>query len=152
MLTFIHSILGWPFALITASMRHGTEVIRLFDSLKCQTGLLGLMSIIFLLTTLRRVSVGFRSDQFGQSSTVTPSSLKLLHMLDSFLTVLARVRLKFGRNHAWITPFGRRLASANGLVVKLMLSVLATVYVIMCRQITESVFYEQFDEAVLFAP
>ncbi len=40
------------------------------------SALLGLVSLIFLLTILHRLSIGFRSGEFaGQSSTVTPWSL-----------------------------------------------------------------------------
>ncbi len=43
------------------------------------SALLGLMSLIFLLTIPHRFSMGFRSGEFaGQSSTVTPWSLKQL--------------------------------------------------------------------------
>ncbi len=43
------------------------------------SALLGLVSLIFLLTIPHRFSMGFRSDEFaGQSSTVTPWSLNQL--------------------------------------------------------------------------
>ncbi len=43
------------------------------------SALLGLVSVIFLLTILHRYSMGFRSGEFaGQSSTVTPWSLNQL--------------------------------------------------------------------------
>ncbi len=43
------------------------------------SALLGLVSLIFLLTILHRFSMGFRSGEFaGQSSTVTPWSLNQL--------------------------------------------------------------------------
>ncbi len=42
-------------------------------------GLLGLVSLIFLLTIHHRLSIGFRSGEFaGQSSTLTPWSLNKL--------------------------------------------------------------------------
>ncbi len=44
-----------------------------FDSIKLPSALLGLVSLIFLLTIPHRFSLGFRSGEFaGQSSTVTP--------------------------------------------------------------------------------
>ncbi len=77
-----------PFELITASMRHGIEAIRLWHCsgvMEVQvaliaafrsSALLGLVSLIFLLTIPHRFSVGFRSGELaGQSSTVTPWSL-----------------------------------------------------------------------------
>ncbi len=93
---FIYSIctqylVGAPFALITASIRRGTEVISLWHcwgGMEAQvaltvafrpSALLGLVSLIFLLIILHRFSMGFRSGEFaGQSSTVTPWSLNQL--------------------------------------------------------------------------
>ncbi len=79
------------FAWITASMRRGMKTISLWH---CSGGmedqvaliaafrssaLLGLLSLIFLLTIPHRLSMGFRSGEFsGQSSTVTPWSLNQL--------------------------------------------------------------------------
>ncbi len=60
---------GAPFALITASIRCGMEVTLTvaFSS----SALLGLVSLIFLLTIPHRFSMGFRSGEFaGQSTTV----------------------------------------------------------------------------------
>ncbi len=84
-------LVGAPFALITASIRRGMEVISLWHcwgGMEAQvaliaafrsSALLGLVSLIFLLTILHRFSMGFRSGEFaGQSSTVTPWSLNQL--------------------------------------------------------------------------
>ncbi len=50
------------------------------------SALLGLVSLIFLLTIPHRFSMGFRSGEFaGQSSTVTPWSLNQLLVLVLFL-------------------------------------------------------------------
>ncbi len=81
-------LVGAPFALITASVRRGMEVISFVALLRCMeaqvsltvafssSALLGLVSLIFLLTIPHRFSMGFRSGEFaGQSSTVTPWSL-----------------------------------------------------------------------------
>ncbi len=80
-------LVGAPFALFTASIRRGMEVISLWHcrgGLEAQvsltvafssSALLGLVSLIFLLTIPHRFSMGFRSGEFaGQSSTVTPWS------------------------------------------------------------------------------
>ncbi len=85
---------GAPFALITASIRRGMEVISLWQcwggmeaqvsltvafSSFLSSALWGLVSLIFLLTIPHRFSMGFRSGEFaGQSSTVTPWSLNQL--------------------------------------------------------------------------
>ncbi len=87
-------LVGAPFALITASIRRGMEVISLWHcwggmeahvSLTVafrSSALLGLVSLIFLLTIPHRFSMGFRSGEFaGQSSTVTPWSLNQLWYL-----------------------------------------------------------------------
>ncbi len=84
-------LVGAPFALITVSMRRGMEVISLWHcwgGMEAQvaliaafrsSALLGLVSLIFLLTIPHRFSMGFRSGEFaGQSSTVTPWSLNQL--------------------------------------------------------------------------
>ncbi len=84
-------LVGAPFALITASIRRGVEVISLWHcwgGMEAQvsltvafssSALLGLVSLIFLLTIPHRFSMGFRSGEFaGQSSTVTPWSLNQL--------------------------------------------------------------------------
>ncbi len=84
-------LVGAHFALITASIRRGMEVISLwhcwgdygspgfFDSGLQLICMLGLVSLIFLLTILHRFSIGFRSGEFaGQSCTVTPWSLNKL--------------------------------------------------------------------------
>ncbi len=81
-------LVGPPFAWITASMRRGMEAISLWHCsgvMDAQVALivafrssvlLGLVSLIFLLTIPHRFSIGFRSGEFaGQSSTVTPCSL-----------------------------------------------------------------------------
>ncbi len=84
-------LVGAPFALITASIWRGMEVISLWHcwgGMEAQvsltaafssSALLGLVSLIFLLTIPDRFSMGFRSGEFaGQSSTVTPWSLNQL--------------------------------------------------------------------------
>ncbi len=86
-------LVGAPFALITASIRCGMEVISLWHcwgGMEAQvsliaafssSALLGLVSLIFLLTIPHRFSMGFRSGEFaGQSSTVTPWSLNQLSL------------------------------------------------------------------------
>ncbi len=93
-------LVGAPFALITASIRRGMEVISLWHGqggMEAQvaliaafrsSALLGLVSLIFLLTIPHRFSMGFRSGEFaGQSSTVTPWSLNQLLHPKSSLTV-----------------------------------------------------------------
>ncbi len=92
----MYSILGIgaPFALITASIRRGMEVIRLWHcwgGMEAQVSLtvafsssafFGLLFLIFLLTIPHRFSIGFRSGEFaGQSSTPTPWSFNQLLML-----------------------------------------------------------------------
>ncbi len=84
-------LVGLPFAWITASMRRGMESISLWHCssvMEAQvaliaafrsSALLGLVSLIFLLTISHRFSMGFRSGEFaGQSSTVTQWSLNQL--------------------------------------------------------------------------
>jgi len=84
-------LVGPPFAWITASMRRGMEAISLWHCsgvMEAQvaliaafrsSALLGLVSLMFLLTIPHRFSMGFRSGEFdGQSSTVTPWSLNQL--------------------------------------------------------------------------
>ncbi len=80
-------LVGAPFALITASIRRGVEVISLWHcwgGVEAQVSLtvafsssafFGLLLLIFLLTIPHRFSMGFRSGEFaGQSSTPTPWS------------------------------------------------------------------------------
>ncbi len=87
-------LVGAPFALITASIRRGMEVISLWHcwgGVEAQVSLtvafsssafFGLLFLIFLLTTPQRFSMGFRSGEFaGQSSTSTPWSYQLLVLL-----------------------------------------------------------------------
>ncbi len=84
-------LVGAPFALITASIRRGMEVISLWHcwgGMEAQVSLtvafsssafFGLLFLIFLLT---RFSMGFRSGEFaGQSSTPTPWSFNQLLVL-----------------------------------------------------------------------
>ncbi len=84
-------LVGAPFALITALIRRGMEVTSLWHcwcGMEAQvaliaafssSALLGLVSLLFLLTIPHRFSMGFRSGEFaGQSSTVTPWSLNQL--------------------------------------------------------------------------
>ncbi len=81
-------LVGAPFALITASIRRGMEVISLWhcwDGVEAQVSLtvafsssvfFGLLFLIFLLTIPHRFSTGFRSGEFaGQSSTPTHGHL-----------------------------------------------------------------------------
>ncbi len=87
-------LVGAPFALITASVRCGMEVISLWHcwgGVEAQVSLtvafsssafFGLLFLIFLLTILHRFSTGFRSGEFaGQSSTPTPWSFNQLLVL-----------------------------------------------------------------------
>ncbi len=80
-------LVGAPFALITASIRHGMEVISLWHcwgGMESQVSLtvafsssafFGLLFLIFLLTIPHIFSMGFRSGEFdGQSSTPPPWS------------------------------------------------------------------------------
>ncbi len=80
-------LVGAPFALITASIRRGMEVISLWHcwgGMEAQVSLtvafsssafFGLLFLIFLLT----IPMGFRSGEFaGQSSTPTPWSFNQL--------------------------------------------------------------------------
>ncbi len=97
-------LVGPPFAWITASMRRGMEAISLWHCscvIEAQVALivafrssplLGLVSLIFLLTIPHRFSMGFRSGEFaGQSSTVTTWAMwagaKLGRCQDSLLLV-----------------------------------------------------------------
>ncbi len=83
-----------PFALITASIRRGMEVISLWHcwgGMEAQVSLtvafsssafFGLLFLIFLLTIPHRFSMGFRSGVFaGQSSMLTPWSFNQLLVL-----------------------------------------------------------------------
>ncbi len=87
-------LVGSPFALITASIRRGMEVISLWHcwgGMEAQVYLtvafsssafFGLLFLIFLLTIPHRFSMGFRSGEFaGQSSTPTPWSFNQLLVL-----------------------------------------------------------------------
>ncbi len=87
-------LVGAPFALITASIRRGMEVISLWHcwgGMEAQVALtvafsssafFGLLFLIFLLTIPYRLSMGFRSGEFaGQSSTPTPWSFNQLLVL-----------------------------------------------------------------------
>ena len=87
-------LVGAPFAWITASMQGGMEAISLWHCwgvMEAQvvlivafssSALLGLVSLSFLLTILRRFSMGFRSGEFAsQSSTVIPWSLNQVLVL-----------------------------------------------------------------------
>ncbi len=93
-------LVGAPFALITASIRRGMEVISLWHcwgGMEAQVSLtvafsasayFGLLFLIFLLTIPHIFSMGFRSGEFaGQSSTSTPWSFNQI----SILTLLAVV-------------------------------------------------------------
>ncbi len=87
-------LVGAPFALITASIRRGMEVISLWhcwSGMEAQvsltvafssSALFGLLFLIFLLTIHHRFSMRFRSGEFaGQSSTPTPWSFNQLLVL-----------------------------------------------------------------------
>ncbi len=95
-------LVGAHFALITASIRRGMEVISLWHcwcGMEAQVSLtvafsssaiFGLLFLIFLLTIPHIFSMGFRSGEFaGQSSTPTPWSLNQLLVL---LAVWASVK------------------------------------------------------------
>ncbi len=96
---------GAPFALITASIWRGVEVISLWHcwgGMEAQVSLtvtfsssafFGLMFLIFLLTIPHRFSLGFRSGEFtGQSSTPTPGS---------FNQLLVRLAVWAGAKSCW---------------------------------------------------
>ncbi len=87
-------LVGAPFALITASIRRGMEVISLWHCWGCMEAqvsltvafssstIFGLLFLIFLLTIPHWFSMGFRSGEFaGQSSTPTPWSFNQLLVL-----------------------------------------------------------------------
>ncbi len=75
-------IVGASFALITASIRRGMEVISLWLHLSALSAFFGLLFLIFLLTIPHWFSMGFRSGEFaGQSSTPTPWSFNQLLVL-----------------------------------------------------------------------
>ncbi len=97
---FIYSIctqylVGAPFALITASIRRGIEVISLWHcwggmeaqvsltvAFSSESAFFGLSFLIFLLIIPHRFSMGFRSGEFaGQSSTPTTRSFNQLLVL-----------------------------------------------------------------------
>ncbi len=85
----MHSILGWAFFCmnycINAAWHGGNQPVALLRCNEAQvaliaafrsSALLGLLSLIFLLTIPHGLSMGFRSGEFaGQSSTVTLWSL-----------------------------------------------------------------------------
>ncbi len=86
-----------PFALITASIRRGMEVISLWHcwgGMEAQVSLtvafsssayFGLLFLLFLLTIPHRFSMWFRSGEFaGQSSTPTSSNVKHVGHLTNF--------------------------------------------------------------------
>ncbi len=95
MLISMHPILGWvSFCMnycINAAWHGGNQSVALLRCNEAQVALiavfgssvlLGLVSLIFLLTIPHRFSTGFRSGEFaGQSSTVTLWSLNLLLVL-----------------------------------------------------------------------
>ncbi len=95
MLISIHSILGWASFCTNYCINaawHGSNqpvaLLRCNGSLGCfdsglqSSELLGLVSLIFLLTIPHRFSMGFRSGKFAdQSSTVTPWSAKYLEVV-----------------------------------------------------------------------
>ncbi len=119
-------LVGAPFALITASIRCGMEVISLWHcwgGMEAQvsltvafssSALLGLVSLIFLLTIPHRCSMGFRSGEFaGQSSTVTPWTPASVHSLWSShkclnqlcLTVFSSLRSSLLLVHLFLPKF-----------------------------------------------
>ncbi len=108
-------LVGPPFAWITASMQCGMEAISLWHCsgvMEAQvawiaafmsSALLGLVSLIFLLTIPHRFSMGFRSGKFaGQSSTVIPWSLNQLLVP---LAVWAGAQMALGTGGAWPPRF-----------------------------------------------
>ncbi len=91
MLISMHSILDWAYFCmncINAAWHGGDSLWHCSGVMKAQvaliaafrsSALLGLVSLIFLLTIPHRYYMGFRSGEFdGQSSTVTPWSLNQL--------------------------------------------------------------------------
>ncbi len=108
-------LVGAPFALITASMRRGMEVISLWHcwgGMEAQVSLtvafsssafFGLLFLIFLLTIPRRFSIGFRSGEFaGQSITPTPWSLnQLLVLLAVWAGAKSCWKMKSGTLKSW---------------------------------------------------
>ncbi len=89
MFIYMYSILGWAsFCMnycINVAWHGGNQPVALLRCYESQvaliaafrsSALLGLVSLIFLLTIPQRLSMGFRSGEFaGQSSTVKPWSL-----------------------------------------------------------------------------
>ncbi len=91
---FTQYLVEAPFALITASIRRGMEVISLWHcsgGMEAQVSMtvafsssvfFGLLFLIFLLTIPHRLSMGFRSGEFaGQSSSPTAWSFNQLLVL-----------------------------------------------------------------------
>ncbi len=87
-------LVGAPFALITASIRHGMEVISFWHcwgDMEAQVSLTVAFSLflIFLLTKHKDYLWGFRSGEFaGQSSTPTPWSFNQLLVLLAVCQIL----------------------------------------------------------------
>ncbi len=107
---------GAPFALITASIRRGMEVISLWHcwgGIKPQvswtvafssSAFFGLLFLIFLLTIPRIFSMDFRSGEFaGQSSTPTPWSFnQLLVLLAVWVGATSRLKMKSAFLKSWL--------------------------------------------------
>ncbi len=110
-----HYLVGAPFALVTASIRRGMEVIILWH---CWGGMeahvsltvafsssafFGLLFLIFLLTIPHRFSMGFRSGEFaGQSSTSTPWSFNhLLVLLAVWASATSCWKMKSASLKSW---------------------------------------------------
>ncbi len=108
-------LVGAPFALITASIRRGMEVISLWHCwgrMEAQVSLtdsfsssafFGLLFLIFLLTILHRLSLGSRSGEFaGQSSTPTPWSFnQLLGLLAVWAGAKSSWKMKSAYLKSW---------------------------------------------------
>ncbi len=114
-------LVGAPFGLITASIRHGMEVISLWHcwgSMEAQVSLtvafsssafFGLLFLIFLFTIPHGFSMGFRSGEFaGQSS--TPTSW-------SFNQLLLRLAVWAGAKFCWkMKSASLKSLSAEGIM------------------------------------
>ncbi len=133
-LLYMYSILGrGSFALITASIRRGMEVISLWHcwgGMEAQVSLtvafsssafFGLLFLIFLLTIPHRFSMGFRSGEFaGQSSTPTPWQFnQLLVLLAVWAGRFHRLwKLNTGLQATWAMSFSTLLPDSRTLVSK----------------------------------
>ncbi len=108
-------LVGAPFALITATIRRGMEVISLWHcwgGMEAQVSLtvafgssafFGLLFLVFLLTIHHRFSKGLRSGEFaGQSSTPTPWSFnQLLVLLAVWAGAKSCCKMKLASLKSW---------------------------------------------------